>query len=104
VKKKPPTRPEPVRDLVPRVLDELGLGAARRSVELARRWDELVGPDAARHSEPALLRGPVLEVTVDTSVWAQELKLRQPEVLAALRRLLGAEAPSELRLRIGAVG
>jgi len=93
-----------VAELVPRVLDELGLGAARRSVELARRWPELVGPEAARHSEPALLRGSVLEVTVDTPVWAQELKLRQPAVLAALRGALGAAAPSELRLRIGSVG
>jgi len=102
--KKRPTRPEAVGELVPRVLDELGLGATRRTVELARRWPELVGPEAARHSEPALLRGAVLEITVDTSVWAQELKLRQPALLASIRGLLGPAAPSELRLRIGGLG
>lgn len=104
MKKRPPTRPQPVAELVPRVLDELGLGSAQRTLELARRWPEIVGAELARHSEPALLRGAVLEITVDTSVWAQELKLGQPAVLAALARLLGPGAPSELRLRIGSVG
>jgi predicted nucleic acid-binding Zn ribbon protein len=90
--------------VVPRVLEELGLGAAARSVELARRWPELVGAELARHSEPALLRGAVLEVTVDASVWAQELKVRQPEILERLGHVLGPAAPSELRLRIGSLG
>lgn len=104
MKRRPPTRPVPVAELVPRVLDELGLGEARRALDLARRWPDLVGPEAAAHSEPALLRGAVLEVVVDSSVWAQELKLRQPALLAALRGVLGPAAPSELRLRIGSVG
>jgi predicted nucleic acid-binding Zn ribbon protein len=47
------------------------------------------------------MRGEVLEATVDSSVWCQQLKLRTPEILAALRRELGDAAPADLRLRIG---
>jgi predicted nucleic acid-binding Zn ribbon protein len=41
-----------------------------------------------------------LEVAVDSSVWGQQLQLRTGEILAALRELLGDDAPAELRFRL----
>ena len=57
----------------------------------------------ARHSRPLALRGHLLEVAVDSSVWAQQLQLQQPAILAALARALpeGDPVPSELRFRVG---
>jgi predicted nucleic acid-binding Zn ribbon protein len=60
-----------------------------------------VGPEIARHARPTLLRGSVLEASVDSSVWCQQIQLRGPEILAALREILGPEAPRDLRLRVG---
>jgi predicted nucleic acid-binding Zn ribbon protein len=82
------------------MLDELGLGAAQRAVEIDARWGQSVGPEAARHSRPALLRNGVLEVEVDSSVWSQELGLRKPQILATLRREFGDDAPRDLRFRL----
>ena len=53
------------------------------------------------HCRPSALRGAVLEATVDSSVWCQELQLQRREILAALRRELGDAAPSDLRLFVG---
>ena len=93
--------PTAVGAVLPRVLDELGLEATRAALRAAACWEAVVGPEAARHSRPVALRAGVLEANVDSSVWSQQLALRRPEILAALRRELGPAAPSELRLRVG---
>jgi predicted nucleic acid-binding Zn ribbon protein len=47
------------------------------------------------------MRGAVLEVQVDTSVWCQQLQIRRLEILSALREKLGEDAPEDLRFRVG---
>ena len=84
-----------------RVLADLGAGATARAVRIADRWQEAVGREIANHSRPVAIRGDVLEVSVDTSVWCQQLQLRTPEILAGLRRVVGEDAPSEVWLCLG---
>ena len=95
------SEPERIGRLVPRVLEDLGLDAALRVVRIAERWVEVVGPEIARHCQPVAIRNGTLEAAVDSSAWCQELRLQTPEILAALRRVFGDEAPIELRLRLG---
>ena len=92
------SRPEALGRLVPRVLNELGFGEAAEVMRVARHWEEAVGAEVALHCRPAALRGSALEAEVDSSAWCQELRMRSPEILAGLRRVLGPGAPTELRL------
>jgi len=92
---------EQVGPLVPRVLSELGLESSARVLRLTERWEDAVGPEIARHCQPTALRGEVLEATVDSSVWCQQLQLRRPAILEALREVAGEDAPRELWLRVG---
>ena len=96
-------RKEPVAiaRVMSRLLDELGLEDAKAVYELAQRWEEAVGPEVARHCRPIGVRQGVLEASVDSSVWAQQLQLRRPEILQALRRTLGEGAPTDMRFRMG---
>ena len=93
--------PERIGALVPAVLGELGFGEMARVLRIAERWQEALGPELAPHCRPETLRGDVLEASVESSVWCQQLQLRAPEILAGLRRVLGDDAPSKLRLRVG---
>lgn len=93
--------PRALGDLLHGVLGDLGLERASAVLRIAERWEAIVGPEVARHCQPTTLRGRVLEASVDTSVWCQQLQLRQREILAALARELGPEAPTELWLRVG---
>ena len=95
------SRPEPLGALVARVLEDIGAGDSARVMRIAERWEEAVGVEIASHCQPTALRGSVLEATVDSSVWCQQLQLRSPEILEALRAVLPAEAPSELWFRVG---
>ncbi len=97
-------RREPRRagDVLGRVLEDLGLEGTAAVLRIAEHWEAVVGPEVARHCQPSRLHGTVLELTVDTSVWCQQLQLRRREILAALQRELGPEAaPTDLRLHVG---
>ena len=99
--RRPDSRRQPARVAggLDRVLAELGL-----DIERTRRLDAALaaalGPELAPHFEIVDLRGRTLELRADAPAYSQELKLRSPDVLAALREALGAEAPAELRLRV----
>jgi predicted nucleic acid-binding Zn ribbon protein len=55
----------------------------------------------ASHARPIALRNGELEVHVDSSAWCQTLRLRAPELLDGLARVLGEDAPHALWLRLG---
>jgi predicted nucleic acid-binding Zn ribbon protein len=95
------SQPTQVKNLVLGVLGDLGLAAAARSYRVGERWEEAVGPQIARHCRPVALRSGVLEALVDSSVWCQELQLQAPQILASLREVLGDEAPTGVRFRVG---
>lgn len=95
------SEPRPLGALVPQVLGDLGLTETTLVLRILECWEAAVGAEVARHCQPAALRGRVLEASVDSSVWCQQLHLRRPEILAALRRELGDDAPAELWLRVG---
>ena len=84
-----------------RVLDELGHRGSSTSMRIAACCEEAVGRETASHCQPSALRGGVLEVTVDSSVWSQHLQMRREEILEGLRRELGSDAPADLRFRVG---
>jgi predicted nucleic acid-binding Zn ribbon protein len=95
------SRPEPLGPLVERVLKDIGAGDSARVMRIAECWEEAVGAEIAAHCRPTALRSGVLEATVDSSVWCQQLQLRGPEILEALRAVLPKDAPSELWFRVG---
>jgi predicted nucleic acid-binding Zn ribbon protein len=85
----------------PRVVRELLVSALpqledRLLVEtLRRRWGRLVGPEAARRSQPQTLLNGCLHVRVDNSPWLAELTLLAPDLTARL----AAEFPAVRSLR-----
>ena len=97
------TRSQPVSlgKLVPLVLDDLGLGSSARVVRVAQHWEQALGAETARYCRPTRFRGETLEVEVDSSARGQELVLRTPAILAALRELVGDDAPAKIRFRLG---
>lgn len=100
-RRRPGGPPERVGPLLPGVLRDLGLGESARALRIHERWTEAVGAEVASHCQPVALRDGVLEARVDSSAWCQTLRLRAPELLAALARELGDDAPRSLWLRLG---
>lgn len=64
-------------------------------------WPEVVGPTVARSAEAVSERGGVLTVGCDSAVWAQELDLMGPDILARLNERLEGAPLVRLRCRAG---
>jgi predicted nucleic acid-binding Zn ribbon protein len=67
--------------------------------DVQRVWEQAVGELVAAQAEPTAEHDGVLVVTCSSAVWAQELDLMAPDLIAQLNRLLRAERVSALRCR-----
>jgi predicted nucleic acid-binding Zn ribbon protein len=64
-------------------------------------WAPTVGEAIAAHCSPVAERGGVLEVVCDEAVWAAELELLGPDLVARLSASEGLAAITALRCRTG---
>jgi predicted nucleic acid-binding Zn ribbon protein len=96
-----------VRRLAPRPLATAlagAIGAARPAGLLAAvqsAWGEVAGPALAAAATPRSERDGTITVRCESGVWAQELELLAPDLIAGLNeRLAGAGEPGRVeRLR-----
>ena len=65
------------------------LAPATTLASVQARWPEAVGPAVAEEAEPVSEREGVVTVACHSAVWAQELDLLAPDVIARLNELLG---------------
>ncbi len=79
-----PGRPERVGELVDGFLEARGLQEPLDRAGALPAWDETVGPQIARVSEPAGFDGDTLFVRVASSAWLAELKRLERDLLRRL--------------------
>lgn len=65
--------------------------------EVQRVWRDAVGSAIAQEAQPTAERGGVVTVSCAASVWAQELDLMAPALLARLNHLLHSGRVTRLR-------
>lgn len=97
----PPNRVQPLGDLLPGVLKELGLENATRLGELTPRWTEFVGGANAKHSRPGRWENGVLTIYADHNVWLAEMKrFASKAIFKRIREAFGEESLKEIRFQI----
>ena len=88
-------QPRPVGQAISALADRLA--PQTPLAEVQRVWEAAVGAVVAAQAEPTGEREGVLVVTCSSAVWAQELDLMAPDVVARLNAALGSEAVRGLR-------
>ena len=78
------------------------LAPATVLADVQRAWPATVGPAIAAQAQPTAERGGVVTVSCAASVWAQELDLMGPQIVARLNDAL--DGGTIQRLRCVAVG
>ncbi|GAB3194789.1 DciA family protein [Nesterenkonia suensis] len=63
------------------------------------RWDQLVGAQVAAHCRPERFENGVVDVVCDSTAWATNLKLMQPQLMEMFTRELGRGIVTGLRIR-----
>jgi predicted nucleic acid-binding Zn ribbon protein len=66
-----------------------------------RVWGDAVGEAIAAECTPVAERGGVVTVACRSSVWAHELSLMAPDLVARLNASLGQARVTDLRCRTG---
>jgi predicted nucleic acid-binding Zn ribbon protein len=83
------------------VLDYLGLDDRMWEKEIINRWQELVGPQIARHARPGRISHAVLTVFVTHSIWLDELtRYGKAEMLQKLQQCFGKEQIRDIRFAL----
>jgi predicted nucleic acid-binding Zn ribbon protein len=94
----PDDDPVSVRDALGDLGRELGLPEPGELGGITEHWDELVGPDVARHARLRSLRGGVLTIAVDAAVWATELRYQEDTIRRRVTEVTGADLVRSVRV------
>src|SRR5262252_6177556 len=103
----PEPKPRPDRwkaagELLPALMQKLGLRERLHENEVMEAWAGIVGDFIAAHSAPVALRDGVLYVRVLQPALHYELEqISKVEILRKLKRRFGARTIRDVRFRIG---
>jgi predicted nucleic acid-binding Zn ribbon protein len=89
-------------ELMPRLMQRLGLRERLRETEVIEAWSKIVGDFIAAHSAPVALREGVLYVRVLQPALHYELEqISKSEILRKLKQRFGGKTIRDIRFRVG---
>jgi len=97
-----PDRWQSPSELMPRLMQRLGLRERLRETEVIDAWSKIVGDFIAAHSTPVALRDGILYVRVLQPALHYELEqISKSEILRKLKQRFGAKTIRDIRFRVG---
>lgn len=89
-------------ELVTGVMKSIGLDRRQSDAEVIRVWHNLIDPNIVAHAQPTGLHKGTLFVTVDSSVWLDEIvRYRRKEILTRLQHSFGKDLVARISFRVG---
>jgi predicted nucleic acid-binding Zn ribbon protein len=89
-------------DLMPSVLDKMGLDQKQAQAEILRVWKHSIDPVITARAQPVGLRNGTLFVNVESSVWLSEIvRYRSREILDRLQNSFGKDLIARISYRAG---
>lgn len=89
-----------IDELISRSLKSLNLEHTFKVYPIWKKWRELVGETIAEKALPDSLRGGVLHVSVETSVWMNELILQKSTLIQKIKEHLPEVPLEDIRFRL----
>src|SRR5947199_10109129 len=97
-----PDRWKSPAELVPKMMQRLGLRERLHETEVIESWSKIVGEFIAAHSAPFALREGVLYVRVLQPALHYELEqISKTEILRKLKQRFGSKTIRDIRFRVG---
>jgi predicted nucleic acid-binding Zn ribbon protein len=89
-------------ELLPKLMEQLGLAERLRESEVMSAWKQIVGDFIAAHSAPVSLREGVLYVRVlQPALHYQFETISKSEILRKLKQRFGGKIIKDIRFRVG---
>src|SRR5213083_3642060 len=87
-----PDRWQAPAEIMPKLMQRLGLRERLRETEVIEAWSKIVGDFIAAHSAPVALREGILFVRVLQPAWHYELEqISKTEILRKLKKRFGSK-------------
>jgi hypothetical protein len=97
-----PDRWQSPAELMPKLMQRLGLRERLRETEVIEAWSKIVGDFIAAHSAPVALREGILYVRVLQPALHYELEqISKSEILRKLKQRFGGKTIRDIRFRVG---
>ena len=97
-----PDRWQSPAELMPKLMQRLGLRERLRETEVIEAWSKIVGDFIAAHSTPVALREGILYVRVLQPALHYELEqIYKSEILRKLKQRFGGKTIRGIRFRVG---
>jgi predicted nucleic acid-binding Zn ribbon protein len=91
--------PQPLGRLAARLVTDRGWNGRLASGRVFDRWARIVGNDVAEHATPVTLQDGVLAVRAESTAWATQLRLLQPQLLAKITAAVGPGVVKRLKVQ-----
>jgi predicted nucleic acid-binding Zn ribbon protein len=97
-----PDRWQAPAEVLPKLMQRLGLRERLHETEVIDAWSKIVGDFIAAHSAPVALREGILYVRVLQPALHYELEqISKPEILRKLKQRFGGKTIRDVRFRVG---
>jgi predicted nucleic acid-binding Zn ribbon protein len=97
-----PDRFQSTTDMLPKIMQRLGLRERLHETEVIEAWAKIVGNFIAAHSAPVSLREGILYVRVLQPALHYELdQVSKVDILRKLKQRFGAKTIRDIRFRVG---
>ena len=97
-----PDRWQAPGELLPKLMQQLGLNERLKETEVIEAWKQIVGEFIAAHSAPVSLRAGTLVVRVlQPALHYQFEQISKAEILRKLKQRFGTKIIREIRFRVG---
>lgn len=91
-----------VGEMLPQILSKLRIEQRQGETEILRVWQHMIDPTITAHAQPTGVNKGTLFVTVDSSVWLDEIvRYRRKEILDRLQNTFGRELIQRISFRVG---
>jgi predicted nucleic acid-binding Zn ribbon protein len=94
-------KPEKASDILGRLTKRMGIAARLENEKAVVLWGEAVGQGIARKARATSVRDGILFVTVQNSMWLQELALLKESIISKINSQVGSDVIEDIVFRVG---
>jgi len=90
-----------IKDIIQSIVNKMSSMNGYKKAWLDKKWRDLVGEEAGKHSRPYKVERDILFVTVDSSVWNQELFMNRANLIAKINKKFASKIVEDVKYQIG---
>jgi len=90
-----------MREVIQSIVDKISYMNGFKKAWLEKRWIDLVGEEAGKHSRPYRVEKDILFVSVDSSVWNQQLFMNRSNLIDKINNNFARKIVEDVKCQIG---